>query len=169
LKTIILLLFIGTSGLAQVPPGFIFNGGPSNARPKLAETDRFRQIDGKYYDLKLFYDWLNGSQLTQKPFKDWDRWNVATVSQVLTNGLLVEYRKFDLQTGDYLPAVLFLKDLPNWTNRVDGDTVSFIAKRCGEFHYVDVRGTVRTVPFYDYGVPVVPQVRSHIQPPAGTN
>jgi len=72
------------------------------------------------------------------------------VIQVLRDGLLVS----EVHGNGNLDDPFFVTNYPGFKSLVDNQKIEFLALRTGSYRYTDTLGAIKTVPFYDYGIPV---------------
>lgn len=138
----------------------------------------YRKVADKYYSVQPLYDWVARMQSKSqrreeityadrlsRPLTNWFCTYAPyegvvlryKVEQVLDEGLLVREARFVPGTGGEGESDPFLlRNYPNASNAIDGQTIYFIAMESGHFKYTDTLGGIRTVPCFDYGTPCDP-------------
>lgn len=140
----------------------------------------YRKVGDRYYDLTPIYNWLAlqtqpQSKLTQEqrtapqPMPQWfasagaydpDRYKSYNVLTVFPGkGILVQETWGFTRRGEGGGSgnEFFLVNHPAQATLTDQTQVVFLALQVGTFQYRDVRGGLRTVPKYDYGIPYDPR------------
>jgi hypothetical protein len=147
----------------------------------------YRKVGDKIYDLRPLYSWLDsvkqrhvsseeaGRLAINRPMRDWfgltepfdGVWVVEyRVAQVLHDGLLVQSHRYTPYKGTVIDDPFVLTNYPGYTSLTDNQKIRFLALRVGSYQYSDTMGAIRTVPLYDYGIPVNPQeLNATINPP----
>ena len=141
----------------------------------------YRKVGGKYYDLTPLYSWISSKkQKEHGPFPTaFTGWIGADmgfsdgfvtsyqVIEVLDEGLLVQKVDFNsYQSDTRYRDPFFLKNYPEQKTVADHSEISFLALRTGSYKYTDTQGAARTVPLYDYGIPLsVQEMNAVLHPP----
>jgi hypothetical protein len=126
-------------------------------------ADPYRKIGNGYYDLTqpLGSEWLNSERSSGPILVQYK------IDQVLDDGLLVHEARFNGYSGTTVEdKPFFLTNYPGYKNLTDNQKIKFIALRVGSYKFTDTEGALRTIPLYDYGIPVSAQeMNAALYPP----
>jgi S1-C subfamily serine protease len=98
-----------------------------------ARRGMLREVDGVVYNL-------------MRPTADWKQFDRVKVLQKTEDGLLVDIA----ESRDDL-VLVFVRNLPQFANVADGDTISFLARQTGTYTYMTRAKVDKTVRQYDCG------------------
>lgn len=144
----------------------------------------YRKVGDRYYDLRPLYSWIDSVQsrrrnheeiplkfeANNRPMKEWFKWfsSEMPLRRLQLDGVLVQYEVDQVLNDGLLvheedmvdEKPFFLTNYPGYKNLTDNQKINFLALHAGSYKYTDTQGAVRTVPLYDYGIPVSPEEMS---------
>jgi len=152
-KRLILEFLLGNIGLLIGLLGVLAAQSVSAAEEPWA-ANPWRVVEGKRCHLQPLYDFLNRggdrSALEKNPMPAWSVFERAVVVQVTAEGLLLDRGVWFTERGG---RMVMIKNFPV-DGLVDGQRVSFVARPAGTWSGLDTSGARRTLPAFDYGIPV---------------
>jgi len=150
--------------------------------------DPYRKVGNGYYDLRPLYSWIGSvrsreqsrqpiplGEARNRPMQEWFSSEMPfesilvqyKVDQVLDDGLLIHEARFNGYSGTTVEdKPFFLTNYPSFKNLTDNQKIKFLALRAGSYKFTDTQGAMRTIPLYDYGIPVSAQeISAVLYPP----
>lgn len=123
----------------------------SNLKIQSALIDRYRIMNGRFYDLKLLADWLspdnNISAMSGRPMPEWSFVTGKIIQIVDKKTILLSIED---SGNDY--HTVRLEGYPYSDVHVDGDEISvFAVHNSKNFSYTTVQGATATIENYYYG------------------
>ncbi len=153
MKTLLALLLSLLAGFAATPKTVV----PTPQTD--AASAPVRKLGERWVDLRPLARHMTAPGWASRPMpagcEGWEPHYSAKVISVGRDGLILD----SFTPGAAGRRTIYLRNLPDWQLRKDGDRVSFLAHNFGTYNYQSVGGS-RTVAGYDYGTLPTPEEKA---------